>query len=235
MPARCRAFTMSRNSSTGPSGVAARAVGRVRREERDRLVAPVVDLPRRARLGVELEHRQQLDGGDAELLEIRDLLDQPGVSAAGLLPDPGARVAGEPADVHLVDDGARRRAGTAGGPPPSRTRPDRRPRSSSPSRRCRPPASRPRGRSPSGRPRPGRTGRAGPWRGRTAARARGPTAPRPGSRRSAPARTPRHEHVPVVVGAVRRRIDPDHAGRGGVVLPVEEQRARRPWRSARTG
>ena len=62
-----------------------RAVGLVRREERDRRVAPVVDLARRAILGVELEHRQQLDRGDAELLEIGNLLDQAGIGAAGLL------------------------------------------------------------------------------------------------------------------------------------------------------
>ena len=35
-------------------------------------------------------------------------------------------------------------------------------------------------------------------------------------------RDPRHEHVPVVVGPVRRRIDPDDAGRGSVV-PIKEQ------------
>ena len=145
--------------------VLARAVRLVRREERDRRVAPVVDLARRTVLGVELEHRQQFDRGDAELLEVRNLLDQAGVGAARLLADAGARMAGEAADVHLVDDGARRRAGAAARRPPSRTRPDRRRRSSSPSRRCRPAASRPRGRSPSERPRRGRTGRAGPWSG----------------------------------------------------------------------
>ena len=90
MPARCSALTMSRNSSTGPERIPARAVGLVRREERDRRVAPVVDLARRAVLGIELEHRQQLDGGDAELLEIGDLLDQTGEGAAGLLADAGA-------------------------------------------------------------------------------------------------------------------------------------------------
>ena len=64
--------------------IPARAVRLVRREERDRCVAPVVDLARRAILGIELEHRQQLDRGDPELLEIRDLLDQAGERAAGL-------------------------------------------------------------------------------------------------------------------------------------------------------
>ena len=89
--------------------ILARAVRLVRREERDRRVAPVVDLARRAVLGIELEHRQQLDGGDPELLEIRDLLDQAGVGAAGLLADAGAGMAGEAAHVHLVDDGLRGR------------------------------------------------------------------------------------------------------------------------------
>ncbi len=36
-------------------------------------------------------------------------------------------------------------------------------------------------------------------------------------------RHPRHEHVPVVVSPVCRRFDPYRAGRGGIVLAVEEQ------------
>ena len=89
--------------------ILARAVGLVRREERDRRVAPVVDLSRRAVLGVELEHRQQLDRRDAELLKIRNLLDQAGERAARLLGDAGAGMAGEAAHVHLVNDGPRGR------------------------------------------------------------------------------------------------------------------------------
>ena len=213
---------MSRNSSTGPSGVAARAVGRVRREERDRLVTPVVDQPRRASLGVEREHRQQFDGGDAEFPEIRDLLDQPGERAAGLLSDPGARVAGEPADVHLVDDGAR------GGPaqrevalPVVRARIDdhalhrRRGVVALPSRGLavvvlrddHAPAVRVEQDLGGIEPQP----------------ARGVRRPLDPVAVDLSRRAPGHEHVPVVVGPVRRRVDPDHAGRGGVVLPVEEQ------------
>ena len=45
-----------------------RAVRRVRGEERDGLVAPVVDQPRRAGVRIEREHRQQFDGRDAEIL-----------------------------------------------------------------------------------------------------------------------------------------------------------------------
>ena len=59
-----------------------RAVRLVRRKERYRRVAPVVDPSRRAILRVELKHRQQFDRGDAELLEIRNLLDQTGIGAA---------------------------------------------------------------------------------------------------------------------------------------------------------
>ena len=88
--------------------ISTRAVRLVGREERDRLVAPVVDPVRRA-LGVELEHRQQLHGRHPEVAEIRDLLDQAGVGAARLLSDPRARMAREPAHVRLVHDCARGR------------------------------------------------------------------------------------------------------------------------------
>ena len=90
----------------GAECVGSRAISWVRREEGDRLVTPVVDQPRRASLGVERVHRKQFDGGDAEFPEIGDLLDQSGERAPGLLTDPGAGVASESADVHLIDDGA---------------------------------------------------------------------------------------------------------------------------------
>ena len=54
----------------------------MRREERDRRIAPVVDLARRTVLGIELKDRQQFDGGDPELLEVGNLLDQTGVGPA---------------------------------------------------------------------------------------------------------------------------------------------------------
>ena len=57
----------------------------MRRKEGDRRIAPVVDQARRGILGIELKHRQQFDRGDAELLEIRNLLDQAGVGAALVL------------------------------------------------------------------------------------------------------------------------------------------------------
>jgi hypothetical protein len=81
--------------------VAPRAVGAVRREQRDRGVAPVVDAARGRILRVELEDREQLDGRHAESLQVRDLPDQAGIGA-GL---PGrharARMAGEAAHVDL--------------------------------------------------------------------------------------------------------------------------------------
>src|SRR5205807_7831206 len=69
-------------------------------------IAPVVDLSGGTILGIELKYRQQLHGGNAKRLKIRDLLDQAGVSAARLLPDPRTRMARETAHVHLVNDGA---------------------------------------------------------------------------------------------------------------------------------
>src|SRR4030095_9930493 len=52
--------------------VFAQAVAGVRREEGDRLIAPVVLQPRRGVLLVELKDGHQLDGADAETLEIWD-------------------------------------------------------------------------------------------------------------------------------------------------------------------
>ena len=72
-------------------GVGPAAVGRVRREEGDRLVAPVVG-PVAGRVpGIEREDRQQLDGRHAEVDEVRDALDEPGERAAALRRDTGAR------------------------------------------------------------------------------------------------------------------------------------------------
>ena len=89
--------------------ILARAVRHMRGEERHGRVPPVVDVAARRILLVELEHRQQLHCRHAELLEVADLLDQPSISAAQFGRQTGARMAGEPADVHLVDHGLRKR------------------------------------------------------------------------------------------------------------------------------
>src|SRR5262245_39267906 len=90
------------------SRIPAGAVGLMRREERYRRVAPVVDEAGRTVPFVELEHRQQLHCRDAQPLEIRNLFDQARERAASLLADTGARMAGEASHVQLVDDGLRR-------------------------------------------------------------------------------------------------------------------------------
>ena len=94
-----------------PERVLPRAVRLVRREERHRLVAPVVDatVPRRDGLHVELENRQQLHRGHAQLLQVRNLLDQAGVGAPRGSRHARARVPGEPTHVHLVHHRPRRR------------------------------------------------------------------------------------------------------------------------------
>ena len=56
--------------------VLARAVRLVRRKERDRRVTPVIDQPGRSILRIELKHRHQFDGSHAELMQIRNFLDQ---------------------------------------------------------------------------------------------------------------------------------------------------------------
>ena len=55
---------------SGPQCVRPAAVGHVRGEERDRLIPPVVDVPTRCREAIEVEHRQQLHRGDAQVDEV---------------------------------------------------------------------------------------------------------------------------------------------------------------------
>ncbi len=80
-----------------------RAVARLRREEGDRVVAPVVDEAVRLELRAaeRLLHRQELHGVDAEGGEPGDLLDEPEIGAGPA--HLRRRVGGEALDVDLVD------------------------------------------------------------------------------------------------------------------------------------
>ena len=78
------------------------------REEGHGRIAPVVHQPRGAILRVELEHRQELHGRDAQPLEVGNLLDEARERAARLFREAGARVTGEAAHMHLVHDRPRR-------------------------------------------------------------------------------------------------------------------------------
>ena len=74
MPASCSVLTSCLNSCTCSPRCAARRVLVVRREVADRVVAPVVAQAalEQRRVLHELVDRQQLDGGDAELLQVLD-------------------------------------------------------------------------------------------------------------------------------------------------------------------
>ena len=105
--------------------LAAGGVRRVRREERQRVVAPVVAqalVEQRAVLD-ELVHRHQLDRGDADLLQVLDdgRVRQAGVRPAVLLRDLRVEL-GEPLDVRLVDDRPVVGRVRVAGRPPSRSR-----------------------------------------------------------------------------------------------------------------
>jgi hypothetical protein len=64
-------------------------------------------MPERSILGVELEHRHQLDGGDPQAVEGKESFrSSPAYVPAFLSETPGAGMAGETSHVHLVDDGA---------------------------------------------------------------------------------------------------------------------------------
>src|SRR5467141_2326314 len=61
--------------------ISTRAVALVGRKIRNRRISPVVNTSPRGIQGVEMEHRQQLNGSDPKFLEIRNLLDQTGKCA----------------------------------------------------------------------------------------------------------------------------------------------------------
>lgn len=79
----------------------------MRGEERHRTVAPVVHKAGWGVVGVEGQHRHQLHGGDAQRLQVRDLLDQSGVRTRQAPVDPAVRVHRESAHMQFVDDRAR--------------------------------------------------------------------------------------------------------------------------------
>ena len=95
MPAACGAPLA--NSSAAPSRPAAALL--VRCEEIERHVAPEVPL-----LRIELMNRHQLDRGDAEFLQVRNLVDDRGKAAAAIGGDAGVGALREAADVHFIDD-----------------------------------------------------------------------------------------------------------------------------------
>jgi len=78
----------------------------VGREEGDRRVAPVVSLSWWAVLGVKLKNRQQFHRGDAEVLKVRDFLNESRICSPRLFTHAGTRMAREATQVHFVDDGA---------------------------------------------------------------------------------------------------------------------------------
>jgi hypothetical protein len=115
-----------------PAVVAGAAVGAVRRQEADRVVAPVVAQAALDQEAVvhELVDGQQLDRGDAELLQVgnRRRVRQPGICAAqrlrhiavpggealhvqlvddGVVQRPADRAVGAPVELRIDDDGAR--------------------------------------------------------------------------------------------------------------------------------
>ena len=137
MPARCSAFTMSRNSSSGAERVRAASCRPVRREERDRLIAPVVEEPGGASCGSNWK-----TGSSSTAVTPRSC--RYGIFSISRRrcrarwrrrPELGCRV--KPRDVHLVDDRSPNGAAAARRPP-SRTPAGRRRRSSWRVRSCRP-------------------------------------------------------------------------------------------------
>ena len=87
----------------GAQGILPGTVGRVRSKERYRAVAPVVHAARRAVLEIKLENRQQFDGGNPEILQVGNLLDQPAICATLAGSNPRIRVSSEAGQVHFIN------------------------------------------------------------------------------------------------------------------------------------
>ena len=96
------ALTMPRNSLTHPFRGLGNRIFVMGREEIQRHISPVT-----AFLGILLEHREQLDRRNSELLQVRDLLNQSRVSAPLFRGHTGIRPHREASYVHFVDDGIR--------------------------------------------------------------------------------------------------------------------------------
>ena len=106
MPAACSSRTICLNCTDLAPRLGAFLVAAVRERRRpwgrSPSSWPACRLAAVRLLGRELVDRHQLDRGDAERLEVRDLLDHAEVGARRV--GAGAGAVGEPADVHLVDD-----------------------------------------------------------------------------------------------------------------------------------
>ena len=104
--------------------VAGAGIARIRREEVGGVVAPVIRQPfvDQALVVQKVVHRHQLDGRDAELLQIRDarLGRQSRIGAAQVLRHVRMQL-GEAFDVDFVDDGVAQRNLGASGPVPNRS------------------------------------------------------------------------------------------------------------------
>ena len=119
MPARCSALTMSRNSSTGPSGVLA---GNCSRHAARRTIPG--NIPSNWPAPAEQSCASNWNTGSSSTAvmprspQVRDLLDHAGIRAARRLrhdPELGWRV--KPRDVHLVDDCPRQNGRRSGASP----------------------------------------------------------------------------------------------------------------------
>ena len=108
-PALCRSLTICLNSrSTSIAVDGLRGIARLRREEAERVVAPIVGeaLVDEMTVVQEIMHRHELDRRDAERAQVREhgLGGHPGIGAAQLLGHVRVQLR-HAADVRLVDDG----------------------------------------------------------------------------------------------------------------------------------
>src|SRR5215472_16102113 len=93
----------------GFAAILSRAVRLMRSKERDRRVTPVVDQTLGTILRIKLEYRKEFDGGNAKVLKIRNLFDEPAISSAYLRRNTRIGMSSKSLYVHFIDDGLRGR------------------------------------------------------------------------------------------------------------------------------
>src|SRR5207248_7694185 len=81
-----------------------RAISRMWRKERERLITPVVCETRRTVLVVECKDREQFDCAYPEILQIGNFIDQSGIGSSFKRRDTRTRMTSEAGDMHFVND-----------------------------------------------------------------------------------------------------------------------------------
>ena len=104
MPARWKRLDHIAKLVHGTQRILPGTVGLMGCKKRDGRIAPIVDETCGTILRIELEHGEKFDSGDAQIVQIGNLLHESAKSAASIRCDPGVRMTRESFYMHFVND-----------------------------------------------------------------------------------------------------------------------------------